>query len=154
MKKSTLLFSLFAFFAIGVNAQTPATVTFKVNHPMGLDSGSVALFEIKIEPNKGWHVYSAEASEEGAYKPTEIEYDINSRGFMADDKISETGLLMKEFDDIMGGMMRYYKSPVTFSQRIKITDAEVFLKGMVNYMACDDEKCLVFTEEFEIKPEK
>lgn len=154
MKITTLSFVVFAFIGTGLLAQNPATVTFRLNHPMGLDSGSVAVFEVKIEPHKGWHVYSAEPSEEGVYKPTAIEYDLSSRGFAADEKISESGLLMKEYDDIMEGTMRYYKSPVTFTQKIKITEAEVFLKGTVDYMACDNEKCLVFTEEFEVKPEE
>lgn len=120
------------------------------NTDNSLKVGEPAEFLIKVKPMPGWHIYSAIPSEEGAYSPTEIGYEMNSAGFEAIEGIGESGSMHSEMDDIMGGMVRYYGGPVVFSQKITITETEVRLVGYVDYMACDDYKCITLTEEFDV----
>lgn len=130
----------------------PAVVKISLNPDASLAPGSVAVLQIEVTPNAGWHVYSAQPSAEAVYQPAEVGWDLGSRGFAADSILAEKGKMMTEWDNIMEGTLRYYKSPVTFSTQLHINEEEVAVVGYFDYMACDDEKCLVFTEEFSFKP--
>jgi DsbC/DsbD-like thiol-disulfide interchange protein len=154
MKKiACLLFTAAFLFPFCLKAQQkPAKVTVTLSEHETLAVGDKVNLLIRVVPEKGWHVYSALPSEEGVYQAALISYEITSVGFEAGDKIKEEGGMITEFDDIMEGTMRYYKTAVTFSHPLKITEEEVQITGAFDYMACDDEKCLVFTEEFNIKP--
>jgi DsbC/DsbD-like thiol-disulfide interchange protein len=150
--KKFLLFAPALFLFSCISAQKPAKVSIGLGEHADLKAGDKVMLEIKVEPNNGWHVYSAIPSEEQVYRPAVIEYDISSVGFEAAPEIKEKGFMVTEFDDVMDGTMRYYKTPVVYSQELKMTEGELVVKGTFDYMACDDEKCLMFTEEFEVKP--
>lgn len=141
---------------VQVTAQSQARVadfSFDVVGDGELKVGENATFKITMTPKPGWHIYSAVPSEEDVYGATEILYDITSMGFEVTGEIEEEGKLISEMDDIMGGMMRYYKTPAVFSQKMTLTEPEVKLVGTVDYMACDDMKCLFLSEEFELSTE-
>lgn len=131
-----------------------ADFTFAVEKSgQGLKVGDKTHFLVTVKPVSGWHVYSAIASEEGAYSPTELTYEISSQGFEAAEGLAEKGSLHQEMDDVMGGMIRYYADPVVFSQEITITEGKIRVVGTVDYMACDDLKCVMLTEDFDITAE-
>ena len=113
--------------------------------------GSKAKFTIEATPKAGWHVYSAIPSEDGAYQPAVLGWDITSRGFETEAKLEEKGGLIEAFDEIMNGTVRYYKGVVVFSQEMKLTEKEVLLEGFFDYMACNDEKCIPLTAEIKFE---
>jgi DsbC/DsbD-like thiol-disulfide interchange protein len=127
-----------------------AVVTFSVVDAAKLKVGESAKFQIEVTPKAGWHVYSALPSDDGAYMPAVLGWEIESRGFTAGDKLLEDGVLTSSFDDIMGGTVRYYKAKVLFSQEIKVTESEVIMVGFFDYMACNEEKCIPLTAEFKL----
>lgn len=127
-----------------------AVIVFSVDQPAGLAVGSSTKFRIEVMPKVGWHVYSAIPSEDGAYLPAELGWEIDSRGFEAAEKVSEDGGMVEMYDDILAGMMRYYKGKVTFYQEIKVTESEVLLVGYFDYMACNEEKCIPLGAQFKL----
>lgn len=151
---ATIIFAL--LFVVTLKAQQQhhaADFEFSLEDHGSLTVGGEAQFIVKVTPAPGWHIYSAVDSEEGVYSPTGMEYDIISRGFEVVGNLEEEGKIISEMDDIMGGMMRYYKTPATFIQTIKITEEEVKVIGYVDYMACDEMKCVMLTEAFELAAE-
>ena len=127
-----------------------AVVNFSLLGGSKIKVGEGTKLQIEITPKAGWHVYSALPSEEGAYMPATLGYEVESRGFTAGDKLMEEGAMTSSFDDIMGGTVRYYAGKVLFSQEIKVTESEVILVGAFDYMACNEERCIPLTAEFKL----
>jgi hypothetical protein len=116
-----------------------------------LQVGQTTTLIIEVEPKGSWHVYSALPSEEGAYRPAEVGWEITSRGFEAVGALREDGHMTEKLDEIMGGMVRYYEQKVIYRQTVKITEADVAAIGYFDYMACDESQCIPFTATFELK---
>ena len=95
-------------------------------------------------------MYSAIPSKEGAYEPAMIDFEITSVGFSVVDGLQEAGSMHSEYDDIMGGMLRYYERNVTFSQEIEVTETDIVAAGSFEYMACNDFKCIPLLSEFKV----
>ena len=52
-------------------------------------------------------------------------------------------------------MIKFVKGPVTFTQKIKPTDASEAITGYLTFMTCDDSRCLPPTDiDFVIFPDK
>lgn len=100
--------------------------------------------------DKGWFIYSQYLeSDEG---PIATSFDIK-----ADEKmeligeITEEGHKKEGFDDIFGMNLIKYSDHVTFTQRVRLKGKVSDIRGSLEYMCCDDERCLPpATVEFEI----
>ena len=152
MKNSLLLLlALLSFgFAHAQDNSEAAYVRVGIGHDGELKVGDQASLQISVVPKEGWHVYSAIPSKEGAYQPAEVAYDNTSRGFEADPELKEEGSMHSQFDDIMGGVLRYYEGKVLFSQSIKVTEEDVIVTGTFDYMACNEFKCIPLMAEFKV----
>lgn len=95
-------------------------------------------FSATIEEH--WHVYSMNLPEESMTLPTVFEYD-SLKGVQLDGKVVEPEPITK-FDPVNEEELSWFENQVTFTQKIRLTEKEGFVKGAVNFMACDDEKCL------------
>lgn len=128
-----------------------ATVKFSFEDEAKLQVGGKTKILVEITPKANWHVYSAIPSDDGAYQPAVLGWEITSRGFEAGPKLEEEGIMTSNFDEIMNGTVRFYKSKVVFSQELKLTETEVILAGYFDYMACNEEKCIPITADFSIE---
>jgi thiol:disulfide interchange protein DsbD len=100
---------------------------------------------------KPWHIYSQNTGEGG---PIATKIDFNANPLITKTgKIIETGKLQKTFDENFKTNVLYYSDKVVFTQSIKLkTAAKTTITGKVEYMVCDDEKCLPPTKKtFTIK---
>lgn len=152
----TLSLALLVLAATSLSAQKKAeseaaTIKFSLDGQAPLKVGDKTRLLIEVTPKKGWHVYSALPSEEGAYQPAAVGWEIQSRGFEAAEKLEESGAMTSMFDEIMNGTVRYYKGQVTFSQELKLTEVQVTLVGYFDYMACNDEKCIPLTADLNLE---
>lgn len=87
-----------------------------------------------------WHVYAQDAGEGPV--PTSIIFSPNPLVIL-NGKVKEEGKLEKIFDPNFKSTLRYYADKVVFIQKIKLKSAaSTVLKGIVNYMVCNDKKCL------------
>jgi thiol:disulfide interchange protein DsbD len=87
-----------------------------------------------------WHIYAQDAGE--GPEPTSLSFSKNPLVSL-DGKIKEEGKLEKEYDQNFGSTLKFYSNKVSFVQRIKLkSPVATVLKGSVNYMVCNDRKCL------------
>ena len=90
--------------------------------------------------DNSWHIYAQDAGE--GPEPTSFSFTKNPL-ISLDGKVKEVGKLEKEYDKNFGSTLKFYANKVTFVQRVKAkTAAPTVLKGTVNYMVCNDRKCL------------
>ncbi len=108
-------------------------------------------FEISFTADieEGWNVYSQYLESEDGPIPTSFNYDEGDH-FELVGKNVEEGFKKEGHDEVFDmNLVKFYKK-VTFTQRLKILDASKPVKGYLEFMTCDDERCLPPAEkEFE-----
>jgi thiol:disulfide interchange protein DsbD len=90
--------------------------------------------------NGNWHIYSQNVGVDG---PIPTAFTFTKNPLLAfDGAVKENGKLIKKNEEVWGGEVRYYENKVEFVQRVKIKGGKTNLAGKVEYMVCNDEKCL------------
>lgn len=112
-----------------------------------LDEGEAELiFTANIDNN--WHLYSAYL-EEGGPKPTSFIFDDNESIELMG-KIEEKSEVEEVFDSIFEIKVRFFSNKAVFSQKIKFKGDINEIKGVIEYMTCDDKQCVPNEKEFSI----
>jgi thiol:disulfide interchange protein DsbD len=90
----------------------------------------------------GWGIYSQHSEEKGPV-PTSFNYEEGNHFELIGEAIEE-GDKKEEIDPLFDNakVVKYPHGPVKFIQTIKVNDPNVPVKGYMEYMACDDEKCV------------
>lgn len=140
MKRLYTLTLLFIFFATASFAQILTPVKWKFDVEKINDTEYKLKYTATID--KGWTVYSQFTSEDGPV-PTTINYEEMS-GIELVGKAAEKGAKKEGMDVFFGvNVVKFLADkPFVIEQKIKVKDASKPIKGYVNYMACDHEKCL------------
>ena len=102
--------------------------------------------------DKGWTVYSQYTADDGPV-PTSINYDEIS-GIELIGKTTESGSKKEGMDPFFGVNVIKFTAdkPFVIEQKIKVINASKPIVGYVNFMACDNEKCLPPTDaEFTLR---
>jgi thiol:disulfide interchange protein DsbD len=102
--------------------------------------------------DKGWTVYSQYTADDGPV-PTSINYDEIS-GIELIGKTTESGAKKEGMDPYFGVNVIKFTAdkPFVIEQKIKVINASKPIVGYVNFMACDNEKCLPPTDaEFTLR---
>jgi thiol:disulfide interchange protein DsbD len=101
----------------------------------------------KIE--KGWHLYS-QFIEEGGPVPTSFKFK-QSADYKLIGKVSESPKAVTAFDKNFDMEIAWHKDQVVFKQGISLKNPVESISGVLEFMVCDDERCLPPTEiEFQI----
>jgi hypothetical protein len=91
-----------------------------------------------------WHLYSQNVPENGPI-PTKFTYEGNGNYLRKGNTSEEEG--NTSLDPVFKMNIKYFKKEATFKQRIKLKTNEKFqIIGVVEFMACDDSRCLPPTE--------
>lgn len=90
--------------------------------------------------DKGWNIYSQHTDPSGPV-PTSINFEDNANIELIGEVI-ETGKKKESFDDLFGVNVIKFGGVVTFTQKVKTKIVGNAAKGYLEYMSCDDEKCL------------
>ena len=110
------------------------------------------VFTARID--NGWHLYS-QFIKEGGPIPTSFNFE-DSPHYQKIGKTSEPSPI-KYYDNMFKMDLMYFGGVIDFRQKIRSNSAKPFtVKGFVEFMACDDEKCTPPTEadfEFNLKLE-
>jgi thiol:disulfide interchange protein DsbD len=101
--------------------------------------------QIKASIQKGWHLYS-QFIEDGGPIPTSFTFS-PSKDFQLEGKVSESPKAVTAFDPNFGMKIAWHETQVTFIQKIKTTSDNFTLKGVLEYMVCNNSKCLPPTEQ-------
>ena len=91
--------------------------------------------------DKPWHIYS-QFTPKGGPVPTSITFK-NNPLVMLDSKAKENGSLKTDHDENFGVDVKYFADKVEFVQAVKLrSNAKTSVSGTVEYMICNDQKCL------------
>ncbi|WP_207514431.1 protein-disulfide reductase DsbD domain-containing protein [Longitalea luteola] len=96
---------------------------------------------VKATVNGDWHIYSQNVGVDGPI-PTVFTFTKNPL-LVVDGKVKEVGNLITKNEEVWGGKVNYYEKTVEFIQTVKVKSAaKTNLAGKVEYMVCNEEKCL------------
>lgn len=135
-KSFTLLFSLIIFHFSQAQILSPVKWSWKAEQLK--DDEYNLVFTANID--KGWHLYSQFIGEGGPV-PTSFVFEKNSDVQIVG-KVAEAGNKVTEgMDDMFGINVKKFDERVVFTQKVKVLK-NTTLKGSVEYMVCDDSRCL------------
>ncbi|MCK5857246.1 MAG: thioredoxin family protein [Bacteroidales bacterium] len=103
------------------------------------------LLIFKATADEHWHFYSQYT--EGTM-PMAFYFD-DIKGYELLGKPSESPKPTEEFDELLGGLTKYWDKTATFKQKIKITSSEeANIHGAIEFQACIDGACTLLTYDF------
>ena len=147
MKKigSIALMILFAVCTTRAQILTPVKWTWKAE-PTGKGEYKL-IFTAKID--KGWHTYGQYIGDTGPV-PTKISFDEKNKDIQLIGKTTEAGPKIHEgHDPVFDMQLKYFEESMICEQKIKVLK-DTKLKGTIDFMVCDDSKCLPpTTDDFE-----
>lgn len=139
MKRITYI-CLLALMAIVVQAQILTPVKWKIKLD---DKNGAAEKELifTATADKGWHLYDMNLPEGGPISTSFTFETLKGAELVGQPTSSVTPTTV--FDEQFQMNLRWYAGSVTFTQKLKVTDAAKFkAEGAVEFMACNDETCL------------
>ena len=119
-------------------AQIQDPVQFKTELKTISDTEIQIVFTGTID--EGWHVYSTDLPDGG---PISATFNTDKmEGLELDGKLTPQGKEIENYDKMFEMNVRYFESEATFIQKLKVTAANYFIEGYLQYGSCDDENCL------------
>ena len=139
MKKVFLLSLVLTIFSyVSAFAQIQDPVQFRSEWKTVSETEAEIVFTGTIDA--GWHVYSTDLGDGG---PISATFNIDKmEGLELDGKLTPQGKEVENFDKLFEMKVRYFENKATFVQKLKITGANYFIEGYLEYGACNDENCL------------
>ncbi|MGN6398686.1 MAG: protein-disulfide reductase DsbD N-terminal domain-containing protein [Mucilaginibacter sp.] len=101
-------------------------------------NGTATVF-LKADIEDGWHIYSTRQAPGGPVK-TSFKF-LTSKNFAVAGTTIEPKPETK-FENAFGINVKYFEHSVIFQQNIRLKGQGTTVKGELEYMACNDEKCL------------
>ena len=143
MKIISKLFILFFLIGSVSNAQIHNPVEWITTVEKVNDSEFNLVITANIE--YGWHLYSQTVPEGGPI-PTSFIFEENNEAYQLIGKPTE-GAGHEEFDNVFEMDIKYFDTQAIFKQKIKLlTNDKINIKGSLEFMVCDDTRCLPPTE--------
>ena len=119
-------------------AQIQDPVQFKTELKTISDTEIQIVFTGTID--EGWHVYSTDLPADG---PTSAIFKTEAmKGLELDGKLTPQGKEIENYDNNFNMNVRYFENEATFIQKLKVTAANYFIEGYLQYGSCNDENCL------------
>ncbi|MCX2482005.1 protein-disulfide reductase DsbD domain-containing protein [Pedobacter sp. MR2016-24] len=137
MKQITLVLTLLFFTAAGAFAQIETPVTW--SYAQKKISKTEAIVYLKATIQDGWHIYSQNVKPGGPVKTT-IKF-APSKDFVKVGTTAEPKPLSK-FEKVFDMNVGYFVKQVIFQQKIKLNKPETLVKGTIEFMVCDESRCL------------
>ena len=136
--KKLILAAAILLLSIGAYAQIEAPV--KWSYAAKKINGTEALVLLKATIQPGWHIYSLNVKEGGPIK-TSFTF-AKSGDFMLEGKPSQP-TPAKRYEKAFSMDVSYFEKEVVFKQKIKLKSGKATtVKGKLEYMTCNDMKCL------------
>jgi DsbC/DsbD-like thiol-disulfide interchange protein len=137
MKKILLIITALVI-SIGAYAQIETPVKWSYAAKKISSTEAVVLLRATIED--GWHIYSQDVKDGGPIK-TSFTFP-PSKDYSLIGKTTEPTPVTK-YEKAFTMNVSYFEKSVTFQQKIKLKSANVsVVKGKLEYMTCNDKKCL------------
>jgi thiol:disulfide interchange protein DsbD len=137
-----LLIFLFLTFTLGIFSQIENPVEWSTSVEKVSDTEYILVSKATIED--GWHLYSQDVPEDGPI-PTTFTFDAAKKNFSLEGKsIEEEGHTVD--DPVFEMRIKFFENSAIFKQRVKTTADINTINGVVEFMVCNDTKCLAPTE--------
>lgn len=137
MKQTTLLLTLLFLTVFGAKAQIETPVTW--SYGFKKTSNTEAVIYLKATIQQGWHVYSQTVKPGGPVKTT-ITFS-PSKEFTKVGPTVEPKPITK-YEKVFDMNVGYFENSVIFQQKIKLNKPQALVKGTIEFMTCDDSRCL------------
>ncbi|MDX2414921.1 MAG: cytochrome c biogenesis protein CcdA [Bacteroidales bacterium] len=148
MKKITLLLSFITLVSLSSFGQIFDPVSWSFSYEEVGEGEYDLIFKASIEERS--HLYSMDIPDGGPI-PTSFTFE-ESEDFSLVGKPLAMSKGEEHYDDAFSMDIVYYSVEAEFRQRIKTELSYLQIKGFVNFMACDDERCSPPTDvDFDIK---
>ena len=136
MKKTALL--LFIVLLVQTTfSQVLNPVTWKTSVEKITDTEYNLVTTAKID--KGWHVYAQDVPS-GGPRPTIFNYKPSDDYELLGKTSEDIGVT--EFDKTFKMTIKFFKSKAVFKQKIKLNNPDAIINADVEYMVCDEVRCL------------
>jgi thiol:disulfide interchange protein len=143
---------LFSFLAISGWAQIYSTVKWTTSLKDNGDGTYSFVANAKID--EGWWVYSQFLSSDEGPIATTVNFDAGDH-YKLVGKSKESDNALKIFDKVFEMEVVKFKHTYSIEQKIKISDPSKPITGYINFMTCNDERCLPPTDvDFNLTPTK
>ncbi len=143
MKKIHLLIFLLAI-GYSLSAQILTPVKWSTAYKQVGDHEFDLVFTATIDD--GWVIYSQYLSSDEGPIPTSFHFEKGDH-FELVGKNKESGNRKEAFDKVFQMNLAKFSKKAIFTQRVRIKDYSKPVKGYLEFMTCDDERCLPPTEE-------
>ena len=149
MKRSRSI-TLFLFLLLSANALF-SQILEPVNWEFAYNKTGAMQYELifTAKIDKTWHLYSQDIPDGG---PIPTSFSINeSDNFELVGNVEEMSEVEEKYDPSFDMVLKLFSDKAIFIQKVKIiSDEPVTISGSVEYMSCDDQRCLPpKDEEFE-----
>ena len=146
MRSLLLLLAFLATQTISAQIYNPVKWNFTLT--AAADGNYTLLAKATID--EGWWVYSEYLENENGPIPTTINYDAGTH-YKLVGKSKESENAKKIYDKLFEMEVIKFQKSFTIEQKIKITDPSKPITGYLNFMTCNDERCLPPVDvEFEL----
>lgn len=143
MKNLWLSFLLLSL-SFGLQAQILNPVSWSTSYKQISDTEFDLVFTAKMDD--GWVIYSQYLSGDDGPIPTSFNYEKGDH-FTLVGKNKEAGDRKEVFDKLFNMTVVKFAHQATFTQRVKVNDFSKPITGYIEFMTCNDEKCLPPAEE-------
>ncbi|MEM9680920.1 MAG: cytochrome c biogenesis protein CcdA, partial [Bacteroidota bacterium] len=149
MLKKCLLFCLAAFL-FSITATSQILEPTKWSHEISKINDTEYEIVFKASILESWHLYSQESAGDFGPLPTVFEYKDMDGNYELVGKTSEPDV-KPVFDKVFELDIKYFNNAADFKQRIKLINPELSsIEVQVDYMTCDDERCIPSDHLFKI----
>jgi thiol:disulfide interchange protein DsbD len=135
--RKLILFVSFFLYALSTTAQIYDPVTWDFSYEKKGDKQYELIFTATIEKNS--HIYSMDIPSGGPI-PTSFSID-TLPGFKLDGKAYEVTKPVELLDDAFGFKIKTFSNTAEFRQKITAVESSFTVKGVVNFMACNNATC-------------
>ncbi len=94
---------------------------------------------IKADIDEGWHLYSQNVPDGGPI-PTTFTFETNENFELVGETVEEVGHTVN--DPVFNLKITFFENSTTFTQNIRFVNEPTNIKGEVEFMVCDDQRCL------------
>lgn len=98
------------------------------------------IFKAKIEKN--WHIYSQYLSNDDGPVKTSFNLNADANVKLLGKNKEDTRNRKEAYDKNFDMQLVFFENEATFTQRVQVRDATKPVKGYLEFMVCDDSRCL------------
>ncbi len=136
-----LVLLCFSFLVCGVVSQAQSDRMVKWNYSVNKIADKTYEVHMTANISGNYHLYAQHVGVEGPL-PTTFTFAKNPL-ITLNGNVKEKGKMIKKFESAWSGNVSYYEKTVDFIQTVTLkANVKTNLAGKVEFMVCDEEKCL------------